>query len=122
MFHVGYGLYFGRMPNGIVLNTYEAAGSPNGQYTIPSVYGSAPSSTVPVFPQIIGAGKFATPSLDFFAKNFQNPQVSEFDLSIQQELPKRTFVSLSYMGAMGRAVAEFRQHQPRPGRHLSDTR
>jgi len=107
VFHVGYGLYFGRIPNGVILNTYEAAGSPKGQYTIPSVYGSAPSSTVPVFPNIIGAGKFATPSLDFFAKNFQNPQVSEFDLSFQQQLPNRTFFSLSYMGAMGRQLPNF---------------
>lgn len=105
--HAGYGLYFGRIPNGIILNTYEAAGSPKGQYTIPSVYGSLPSSTVPVFPQIIGAGKFATPSLDFFASNFQNPQVSEFDLSVQQQLPKKTFFSLSYMGSMGRELPNF---------------
>ena len=48
--HAGYGLYFGRMTNGVILNAYEAAGSPNGQYTIPSIHGSLPGSTVPVFP------------------------------------------------------------------------
>ena len=105
--HAGYGLYYGRIPNGIVLNAYEAAGSPLGQYTIPSVHGSLPSSTVPTFPNVIGAGAFPTPSLDFFAKNFQNPQVSEFDLSLQQEMPGRTFFSLSYMGAMGRELPNF---------------
>ncbi len=105
--HVGYGLYYGRIPNGIVLNAYEAAGSPLGQYTIPSVHGALPSSTVPTFPNIIGAGTFPTPSLDFFAKNYQNPQVSEFDLSLQQELPRRTFFSLSYMGALGRQLPNF---------------
>lgn len=105
--HAGYGLYYGRMTNGVILNAYEAAGSPNGQYTIPSIFGYTPSSTVPVFPNVIGAGKFPTPSLDFFAKNFQNPQVSEFDLSLQQELPNSTFFSLSYMGAMGRELPNF---------------
>jgi outer membrane receptor protein involved in Fe transport len=105
--HAGYGLYYGRIPNGIILNAYEAAGSPKGQYTIPSVFGSLASSTVPVFPQIIGSGKFPTPSLDFFAKNFQNPQVNEFDLSVQQEFGRGTFLSLSYMGALGRELPNF---------------
>jgi outer membrane receptor protein involved in Fe transport len=105
--HTGYGLYYGRIPNGIVLNAYEAAGSPFGQYTVPSIFGAVPSSTVPVFPQVIGSGKFPTPSVDFFAKNFQNPQVSEFDLSIQQELPHGTIVSANYMGALGRQLPNF---------------
>jgi len=95
------------MPNGIILNAYEAAGSPNGQYTVTSIHGALPSGTVPTFPNVIGAGKFPTPSLDFFAKNFQNPQVSEFDLSLQQQLPKKTFLSLSYMGAGGRELPNF---------------
>ena len=105
--HAGYGLYFGRIPNGIILNAYEAAGSPKGQYTVPSIFGSLPSSTVPVFPQVIGTGKFPTPSVDFFAKNFQNPQVSEFDLSVQQEFGRGTYVSVSYMGALGRQLPNF---------------
>ena len=105
--HAGYGLYYGRIPNGIILNAYEAAGSPQGQYTVPSIFGKTASSTVPVFPQVIGAGKFPTPSLDFFAKNFQNPQVSEFDLSLQQEFSRGTFFSVSYMGAMGRELPNF---------------
>jgi outer membrane receptor protein involved in Fe transport len=105
--HAGYGLYFGRIPNGIVLNAYEAAGSPNGQYTIPSIHGALPSTTVPVFPNVIGAGNFPTPSLDFFASNFQNPQVNQFDFSLQQALPKSTVFTLSYMGALGRELPNF---------------
>ena len=105
--HAGYGLYYGRIPNGIILNAYEAAGSPKGQYTVPSIFGSLPSSTVPIFPQVIGTGKFPTPSLDFFAKNFQNPQVQEFDLSAQQEFGRGTYVSVSYMGALGRELPNF---------------
>lgn len=106
--HTGYGLYYGRITNGVILNAYEATGSPNGQYTIPSIYGQLPGSSVPVFPQIIGTGKFPQgPSLDFFTKNFQNPQVHEFDLSVQQQLLKQTFLSVSYMGAMGRELPNF---------------
>jgi outer membrane receptor protein involved in Fe transport len=105
--HAGYGLYYGRIPNAIILNAYEAAGSPKGQYTIQSVFGKLPSNTVPVFPQVIGTGTLPYPNVDFFAKNFQNPQVSEFDLSVQQDLGRGTYVSVSYMGALGRQLPNF---------------
>jgi hypothetical protein len=45
--------------------------------------------------------------LDFFANNFQNPEVSEADFSVQQELPKSIILSVSYMGAMGRELPNF---------------
>jgi outer membrane receptor protein involved in Fe transport len=105
----GYGLYFGRNLNGIVLNAYEATGSPNGQYTIPNIFGTAPNGTsIPEFPQIIpNNGKYATPSVDFFAKHFQNPEVNEFDFSIQHELLHGTFISASYVGALARELPNF---------------
>jgi outer membrane receptor protein involved in Fe transport len=105
----GYGLYYGRIPNGVILNAYEASGSPNGQYTIPSVYGGVPNgTTAPAFPQIIpNNGTYSTPSVDYFAKNFQNPQVHEFDLSVEQDMSHGTFLSVSYLGAMGRELPNF---------------
>ncbi|MGA9667818.1 MAG: carboxypeptidase regulatory-like domain-containing protein [Terracidiphilus sp.] len=105
----GYGFYFGRMLNGVLLNAYEAAGSPNGQYTIPGVFGKVPDGvTAPQFPQIIpNNGTYATPSVDFIAKGFQNPEVNEFDLSIQREVLHGTYVSASYVGALARELPNF---------------
>jgi len=105
--HAGYGIYYGRNLNGVILNTYEATGSPLGQYTIPSVFGETAGASVPTFPQVIANGTFPTPSLDYYAKNFQNPQVHEFDFSIQQEVAHGNFFSLSYMGALGRELPNF---------------
>jgi outer membrane receptor protein involved in Fe transport len=105
--HAGYGLYFGRNLNGIILNTYEAAGSPYGQYTIPSIFGSPAGAGVPVFPQVIGNGVFPTPGIDYYAKGFQVPQVSEYDLSVQQQVTRGTVFSLSYVGALGRELPNF---------------
>ncbi len=105
--HGGYGLYFGRNFNGDILNTYEAAGSPNGQYTIPTLFGAKAGPGVPVFPQIIPAGSFPTPGVDFFAKNFKNPEVEEFDLTIQQQVGHGTFVSVDYVGALSRELPNF---------------
>lgn len=104
----GYGLYYGRNLNGIILNAYEAAGSQLGQYTIPTVSAVAPGTTAPAFPQIIANnGKYATPSLDYFQKGFQNPQVHEFDLSVQREVVHGTYVSVDYMGALARHLPNF---------------
>lgn len=105
--HAGYGLYFGRNLNGVILNTYEASGSPLGQYTIPGIYGSTVASGAPAFPQIIGGGSFPTPGVDFFDKNFKNPEIHEFDLSVQQQVGHGTYVSVDYMGALGRELPNF---------------
>jgi outer membrane receptor protein involved in Fe transport len=105
--HGGYGLYFGRNLNGVILNAYEATGSPQGQYTIPTLFGEAAGAGVPVFPQVIPGGSFPTPGVDFFAHNFKNPEVNEFDLTAQQEVGKGTFVSVEYMGALARELPNF---------------
>jgi outer membrane receptor protein involved in Fe transport len=107
VFHGGYGIYFGRNFNGDILNAYEAAGSPHGQYTIPTIFGTLPSAGAPVFPQIIPGGSFPTPGVDFFAKNFKNPEVHEFDLTLQQQIGKGTFFSVDYMGALARELPNF---------------
>ncbi|GGG98707.1 TonB-dependent receptor [Silvibacterium dinghuense] len=105
--HAGYGLYYGRILNGVILNAYEATGSPLGQYTVPSIYGEKTSSTVPQFPQVISSGTFPTPSLDYFAKNFQAPQTQQYDLSVQQDFGHGNIFTLSYLGSMGRELPNF---------------
>jgi hypothetical protein len=105
----GYGFYFGRMINGIVLNAYEAAGSPLGQYTIPSLYGKVPDgTTAPAFPNIIpNNGKYSTPSVDYFSKNFGNPEVNEFSFSVQREVLHNTYLSVDYLSALSRKLPNF---------------
>ncbi|MGD0368647.1 MAG: carboxypeptidase regulatory-like domain-containing protein [Acidobacteriaceae bacterium] len=119
--HGGYGLYFGRNFNADILNAYEAAGSPHGQYTIPTLFGEAAGSGVPVFPQIIPGGSFPTPGVDFFASNFKNPEVNEFDLTVQQQLGKGTFVSVDYMGALARELPNFLNLNLNPANMKSTT-
>jgi hypothetical protein len=99
---MGYGLYYGRVTNGALLNNLLNTGSPNGQFVSSSF---APSSVgAPLFPNIISAGSFSTPTSYFFSKNFQNPQVHEFDMSVQQAVGRGTVVQVSYMGALGREL------------------
>jgi hypothetical protein len=97
---VGYGLYFGPITNGVLLNNLLNTGSPLGQYTSATVKPN--TAGAPLFPNIISAASGSTPSSQFFAKNFKNPEVNEFDLSLQQAFGFGTVLQVSYMGAMGR--------------------
>jgi len=99
---LGYGLYFGPITNGVLLNNLLNTGSPLGQYTA-TLY---PNTTgVPLFPNIVsGASGAGNPTSQFFSANFKNPQVDEFDLSLQQAFGRGTVFQLSYMGAMGREL------------------
>ena len=100
----GYGMFYGRVTNGNLLNILLNTGSPNGQYTTTI----KPSSVnPPTLPNIIGTGTGPTPSSYYLAKNLQNPMVHEFDLIVQQELGRGTVFSVSYLGALGRELPNF---------------
>lgn len=98
----GYGLYYGRVTNGNLLNALLNTGSPLGQYSTPTI--KASTAGAPLFPNIYSAAGAATPSSYYYASNFQNPQVHEFDLSLQQQVVRNTVFQISYMGAMGREL------------------
>ena len=114
--HGGFGLYYGRVFNAYVLNTYLNTGSPNGQTNYS--YGPTTSNTIggvttlvaPTFPNVATALPPASavgPNVEFFSKNFQNPYANEFDLAIQQALGANTVLSVSYLGALGRELPNF---------------
>jgi len=99
---LGYGLYYGRVTNGVLLNNLLNTGSPLGQFV--SATQKPNMTTAPLFPNIISAAAGSAPTSQFFSKNFQNPQVHEFDLSLQQSIHRGTVLQLSYMGALGREL------------------
>ncbi len=102
----GYGIFYGRITNGVLLNVLLNTGSPNGQYT--SVFKPA-TAGAPVFPNIVQAasGTVAAPGVYFLGPHLQNPQVHEYDLVMQQEVGKGTVFSMSYLGALGRELPNF---------------
>lgn len=100
----GYGMFYGRLTNGVLLNTLLNTGSPLGQYTA-SIKPAA--SNAPVFPNIIASATPPTPSSYYLAHNLQNPMVHEFDLVVQQQMGKGTVFSVSYLGALGRELTNY---------------
>ena len=105
----GYGIYYGRINNGSLLNIRLNSGSPNGQFTTtfkPAAQGATPAG--PQFPNIFGgAGLAGTPSSYFLASNLRNPEVQEFDLALQHQLDHGTAIQLSYLGGLGRELPNF---------------
>ncbi|MBT9331780.1 TonB-dependent receptor [Paracidobacterium acidisoli] len=102
----GYGMYYGRLNNGELLLTRLTTGSPNGQYT--TTY-KANTGGAPQFANIeTGSGAAAAkPTSNFLASNLRNPEVQEYDLSLQQQITRGTVFSLSYLGALGRRLPNF---------------
>jgi hypothetical protein len=105
----GYGVYFGRITNGNLLNVRYSTGSPNGQFTTtfkPAAQGAIPAG--PQFPNIVGGSGIAgAPSSYFLSSNLRNPDVQEYDLSVSHQLTYGTVVQLSYLGALGRELPNF---------------
>jgi hypothetical protein len=99
---LGYGIYYGRVTNGELLNNLLNTGSPLGQYTSSTIKPN--TAGAPLFPNIVAAASGSTPTSYFFSSKFQNPQVHEFDVAVQQAVGHGTVFQLSYMGALGREL------------------
>ena len=103
----GFGMYYGRLVNNILLSAYSATGSPASQIGI----SFKNSQGGPLFPQIEPASfsptKLAAPSVQYFDKHFQNPQALEYDLSLQQDFGGNTVFSVSYLASLGRELSNF---------------
>ena len=101
----GYGLYYGRINNGNLLQIRLTTGSPNGQFT--STW--KPSTTgAPTLPSIVAAGSAsATPSSYYLDNNLKTPEVHEFDLMVQRQVGFGTVAQVSYLGGLGRRLPNF---------------
>ncbi len=106
----GFGMYYGRIPNSLILLTYQNSGNlTGGQYTT-NFFPTAGASTAnaAVLPYLYpSSGAAPVPGIIFLAKNLQNPMVNEYDLALQQEFGHGTVFSLSYLGALGRELPNF---------------
>jgi hypothetical protein len=119
----GYGMYYGRIINSNILQTYLDSGGPNSQQSFsnlhPAQYTSASSGAKagcgPVYPNLGTSstaiyncyqtnGGFNSSSAAYFDKHFQNPQVHEADLAIEQNLGHNTTFGVTYMMSLGREL------------------
>jgi hypothetical protein len=101
----GYGLYYGRVLNGVIATIQFGSGSPNGQYGLASTKPTAAGA--PSFPNPFAAGSGSKPASFFVAPNLQNPQIHQIDLQVQQQLGRGTVFQMSYLGALGRELPNY---------------
>ncbi len=109
----GYGMYFGRVPNANILQTYLESGSPNAQISFSSLFTN--NACGPIFPTIYTSaaqvydceraiGKLPTSTIAYLDPHLQNPQVHEVDLALEQDLGWNTTFAVTYMGSFGREL------------------
>ena len=102
----GFGMYYGRIPNAVLLNGFQATGSAASQtnYTFTNSSANAPlfRNQVASAPTSSGAG-----NISYFAKNFQNPGTYQMDFAVQQDLGRNNVLSAQYLGALGRELPNY---------------
>lgn len=105
--HGGFGLYYGRIPNSAILNTYENTGSPNSQSTPSFTTSNTTAAALPSLqapPATIAPG---TKTAYYLDNHLQNPYAIQMDLAVQQDLGFSNVLSVSYVGALGRELPNF---------------
>lgn len=102
----GYGIYYGRIINSTVFTALSSTGSPKGQLTY--FYRPTDQGTPP-FPYVFSAKPTLSvaPNAVFFDPHFQNPQIHQAELSLEQSLPHKTTLTFTYMGSAGRELPNF---------------
>ena len=102
----GYGIYYGRVINSTVYNTLvnTGVGITQGQRQV-SI--NASNAIAPAYPNLIGVGTLTNPAVQYFAANFQLPQIHQLDFIVEREIARNTVVSASYLYSFGRYLPNF---------------
>ena len=102
----GWGLYYGRVINSTVYNTLvnTGVGVDKAQRQIGIL---ASNAAAPVYPQLLGTGPLPVPAVQYFASNFQLPQIHQLDIVVEREIARNTVVSASYLGSFGNSLPNF---------------
>jgi len=106
MLRGGYGMYFGRIINSNVLQTYQNSGGTGSQVNYTSIFSDA--ACAPSFPVILSAppasGCGNKPNISYLDSHLQNPQVHEADVALEQDLGHDLVLGLTYMSSFGREL------------------
>ncbi|HZE69363.1 MAG TPA: TonB-dependent receptor [Pyrinomonadaceae bacterium] len=100
----GYGIYYGRIINSTILNALTNTGNPAGQVQV-SLAGTATGS--PIFPNILATPPPGSVAVQYFARNFAQPQIHQMDLVVEREVARNTVVSASYLFSYGKYLPNF---------------
>jgi len=102
----GWGLYYGRVINSTVynalINTGVGIDVAQRQVTLTASNAAAPS-----YPNLLASGSLVTSAVQYFASNFQLPQIHQADIIYEREIARNTVVSASYLFSYGNSLPNF---------------
>jgi hypothetical protein len=102
----GYGIYYGRVINSTVynalINTGVGVDVAQRQTTL-----QATNAAAPAYPTLLTAGTLVAPDIQYFASNFQLPQIHQTDLIFERQVSRNTVVSASYLFSYGNSLPNF---------------
>ncbi len=123
MLRGGYGMYFGRIINANIQQSYQNSGGPGSQVNVSGLFSDASTATggaggicTIIFPQVVTtyaqaqacaaatSNASSHPSISYLDKHLQNPQVHEADLAIEQDLGHNLVLGVTYMSSFGREL------------------
>ena len=115
----GWGLYYGRVINSTVYNSLVNTGVGidlgQRQYTasatnLPAACSgiSADNCTLlPIYPFLLPSSNPPVGAVQYFQKDFQLPQIHQWDFIFEREVARNTAVSASYLGSYGNSLPNF---------------
>lgn len=107
--HGGFGLYYGRLPNAVILNAYYNSGATGSQNlaTFTPTTAVAPGQNLPSLKTAAVSPVYGTGSAQYLDPHLQNPYTEQFDLAVQQNLGFNNVLSISYLGSLGRELPNY---------------
>ena len=102
----GYGIYYGRVINSTVYQALISTGL-GADVAQRQVSVTATNAIAPTYPNLIPPGTLTTPSVNYFATNFQLPRIHQLDAIFEREIARNTVVSASYMFSLGQYLPNF---------------
>ena len=123
----GWGLYYGRVINSTVynalINTGLGADRSQQQLTISATNlptGCTAATCLPIYPNLlVPIGSTTTnvvvrPAVQYFADDFQLPQIHQADVIVEREIMRNTVISASYLFSFGNSLPNFVDTNLRP--------
>jgi hypothetical protein len=109
----GYGIYYGRINGSAITQALINTDVPGFSQIVSSVPAASTPATAagnaaaPIFPNILASAPVGTATVNYFAKNFQNPMIHQADVVLERQVARNTVVSVSYLFSRGKDLPNF---------------
>jgi hypothetical protein len=100
----GNGMYYGRIPNGIIAYALQNTGLTDPTKALVSLTLQPTDPNAPVYPNILAnvpTGESLSTTSTLLASNFARPRVQDFTIGVQQQLPCGVVMTASYAHTLG---------------------